>query len=223
MFNTSKIYTDRVACPTWTPDPNNFASIANPRTSQTSVVCTSQTPARKKGALVVRASKLVGKRLKTRENSTALSPPQMDKARLCKILPMLAESFQEIKASTASPENIQCFEQGGRGLDLLERFCQHRQNLAQTQHLANANRTRHVCLLVLRVSSDVCRSVVPVNKRALSRPNLHIKHVHFNRASADITDISDMWWLARATYTVQHTSSPIERNETKGISTTAQM
>ena len=114
--------------------------------------------------------KLVGKRLKTRENSTALSPPQMDKARLCKILPMLAESFQEIKASTASPENIQCFGQGGQGLDLLERFCQHRQNLAQTQHLANANRTRHVCLLVLRVSTDVCRSIVPVNKRALSGP-----------------------------------------------------
>ena len=65
-------------------------------------------------------------------------------------------------------------------------------------------RTRYLCLLVLRVSTDVWRSVVPVNKRALSRPNLHIRHVHSNRASADITD---MWWLARA----------------KGISTTAQM
>ena len=33
-----------------------------------------------------------------------------------------------------------------RGLDPPERFCKHRQNLAQTQlHLANANRPRHVC------------------------------------------------------------------------------
>ena len=34
----------------------------------------------------------------------------------------------------------------------------------------NANRTRHVGLLVLRVPADVCRCVVPVNKRTLSGP-----------------------------------------------------
>ena len=54
--------------------------------------------------------KLVGKRLKTHEFlhlSTALSPPQMDKA----------EPFQWSKASTALLENMEspCFEQGDQG------------------------------------------------------------------------------------------------------------